>query len=275
MLAEGYNVRLLVRNIERARARLGTDFEYCAGNVEAPDAVKRALEGCVGVHVSLRGGSDPQELDITEHQGTARVAELATQQGVARLTYLSGMLVTEDAQIPGDRAKYRAEQAIRRSGVPYTIFKPTYFMETLPRHVQGNLAVVLGRQPHPLHMVAAGDFARMVSRSFRMPEAANRVFFVHGPETITIPDALRLYCSLVEPGKRVVSMPLWFMSIVDALFMRGQLRGTLQLMKAMQNLGERGDPSGANEMLGAPTTTLPRWCEEQRLHTPDRRSGHQ
>jgi NADH dehydrogenase len=268
-------VRLLVRNPERARARLGAVFEYCAGNVDDPEAVKLALEGCVGVHVSLRGGSDPQVLDAIEHRGTARVAEFAARQGVSRLTYLSGMLVAEDAQFPGDRAKYRAEQAIRQSGVPYTIFKPTYFMETLPRHIQGNVAVVLGRQPHPLHMVAAGDFARMVSRSFRVPEAANRVYFVPGPEAIAIPDALRLYCSLVEPGKLVVSMPLWFMSIVDALFMRGQLRSTLQLMKAMQNLGERGDPTEANETLGAPTTTLLRWCEEQRLRAPEKRSQSQ
>jgi len=114
-----------------------------------------------------------------------------------------------------------------------------------------------------------------VSRSFRTPEAANRIFFVHGPEAITIPDALRLYCSLVEPGERVVSMPLWFMSIVDALFMRGQLRSTLQLMKAMQRLGEHGDPSEANEMLGAPTTTLRQWCEERRLCAFENRSEPQ
>jgi uncharacterized protein YbjT (DUF2867 family) len=222
--------------------------------------------------VSLRGGSDPDELHRVEHRGTARVAELAARQGVSRLTYLSGMLVGEDAEIPGDRAKYRAEQAIRQSGVPYTVFKPTYFMETLPRHIQGNLAIVLGRQPHPLHMVAAGDFARMVSRSFQTPEAANRIFFVHGPEAITIPDALRLYCSLVEPGKRVVSMPLWFMSMVDALFIRGQIRSTLQLMREMQRVGERGDPSEANELLGAPTTTLPQWCERQQARSSERHS---
>jgi uncharacterized protein YbjT (DUF2867 family) len=137
-------------------------------------------------------------------------------------------------------------------------------METLPRHVQGRLAIVLGKQPYPLHMVAAGDFARMVSRSFRTPEAANRTFFVHGPEAITIADALRLYCSLVEPGKRVVSMPLGFISVVDALFMRGQLRSTIQLMRVMQRVGERGDPSGANEVLGARTTTLRQWCEKLR-----------
>ncbi len=264
LLHDGFSVRLLARNVDRARALLGPDFEYIAGDIDNSDVIERALEGCAGVHVSLRGSSDPDEIDRVEHRGTARVAELAARQGVSRLTYLSGMLVAEDAQIPADRAKFRAEQAIGQSGVPYTLFKPTYFMETLPRHIQGNLAIVLGSQPYPLHIVAASDFARMVSRSFRTPEAANRHFFVHGPEGITIPDALRLYCSQVEPGKRVVSMPLGFMSVVDRLFMRGQLRSTLQLMRVMQRVGERGDPSVANEVLGAPTTTLRQWCEKQR-----------
>ena len=266
LLADGYVVRLLARNVERARALLGSEFEYYAGNVDDSAAIERALDGCAGVHISLRGSSPhPEELARVEYRGTARVAELAATQGVSRLTYLSGMLVDEDAEIPGDRAKFRAERAIHQSGVPYTIFKPTYFMETLPRHIQGNLAVVLGRQPHPLHMVAAGDFARMVSRSFRTPEAANRRFFVHGPEAITIPDALRLYCSVVEPGRRVVSMPLWFMSVVDRLFMRGRLRSTLQLMRVMQRVGERGVPSTADGVLGAPMTTLRRWCEQRAL----------
>ena len=267
LLRDGFEVRLLARDVGRARTLLGPGFEYFAGDVYDSGAIERALEGCAGVHVSLRGGSDPEELDRVEHRGTACVAELAARQGVSRLTYLSGMLVGEDAKIPGDRAKYRAEQAIRSSGVPYTIFKPTYFMETLPRHVQGRLAIVLGRQPHALHMVAAGDFAQMVSRSFRMTEAENRIFFVHGPEAITIPDALRLYCSLVEPGKRVVTMPLGFMSVVDTLLARGQLRSTIQLMRVMQRVGERGDPSEANEVLGAPSTTLRQWCEKQQARS--------
>ena len=264
LLRDGFEVRLLARDVKRARTLLGADFGYFAGDVDDSGAIERALEGCAGVHVSLRGGSDPEELDRVEYRGTARVAELAARHDVSRLTYLSGILVAEDAEIPGDRAKYRAEQAIHRSGVPYTIFKPTYFMETLPRHVQGRLAIVLGRQPHPLHLVAASDFARMVSWSFKTPEAANRHFFVHGPEGITIPDALRIYCSLLEPGKRIVSMPLWFMSAVDALLMRAQLRGTIQLMRVMQRVGQRGDPSEANEVLGAPTTTLRQWCEQHR-----------
>lgn len=270
LLQDGFIVRLLTRDPERARALLGPDFEYFAGDVGDAAAIERALSSCAGVHVSLSGGSEPEEIDRVEHRGTARVAELAARRGVLRLTYLSQMLVAEDAEIPEHRAKFRAEQAIRHSGAPYTIFKPTYFMETLPRHVRGKVAVVMGRQPHPFHMVAADDFARMVSRSFRTPEAANRSLFVHGPEAVTIPEALRLYCSLVEPGKRVVSVPLWSMSVLDALFMRRQLRGTIQLMGAMQRAGERGDPSEADEVLGAPTTTLHRWCEQQHAHGHER-----
>ena len=154
--------------------------------------------------------------------------------------------------------------------MPYTIFKPTYFMDTLPQHIQGKLAVVLGRQPHPLHMVAAGDFTRLVSRSFRTPAAANRSLVVHGPEAITMADALRLYCSLVEPGTRVVAVPLGLMGLVDRWCMRGRLRRTLQLMALMQRVGERGDPAETNRLLGAPTTTVRQWCQQQQgrgIHT--------
>ena len=39
LLADGYGVRLLVRNAERARTRLGADFEYYAGDVDDTDAI--------------------------------------------------------------------------------------------------------------------------------------------------------------------------------------------------------------------------------------------
>jgi hypothetical protein len=41
--------------------------------------------------------------------------------------------------------------------------------------------------------------------------------------------------------------------------------------EATQHLGERGDPSEANKMLGAPPTALHRRCEEQRLYASENR----
>lgn len=265
LLQDGFKVRALVRDVERAQTRLGPDFEYIVGDVDDAVALERALDNCMGVHVSLNSGPKPEDHERVQHQGTAHIAELAARQNLARLTYLSGELVAEEhtQNFPSHLAKFRAEQAIQRSGVPYTIFKPAYFMDTLPRHIQGNRAIALGR-PGPLYMIAASDFARMVSRAFRTPEASNRQLFVHGPEAIRIVDALRLYCSLVEPDKKVITMPLWFMFIIDKLFLHGRMRDTLQIMQLLERFGDVGDPSETNQLLGAPMTTLYQWCEQQR-----------
>ena len=199
LLRDGFKVRLLVRDRRRARARLGGDFEYLEGDVGDASAVDRAVHGAAGVHLSLGAGGRPEELERVEHRGTAQVAEAASRHGVGRLTYLTGSLVTEPYgdKLPEHRAKLGAEDAIRRSRVPYVLFRPTYFMDNLPRHVQGKAAVVLGRQQRPLHMVAASDFARMVSRAHQVPASWGREFYVHGPEAVTIPQALELYCSLL------------------------------------------------------------------------------
>jgi uncharacterized protein YbjT (DUF2867 family) len=216
------------------------------------------------VHLSVRGGPTAESYDRVEHRGPARVAELAALAGVGRLTYVSHTLAASDAAAPSLRTKFHAEQAIAASAVPSTIFRPTYFMETLPRQVRGSRAVVLGRQPHPFHMVAATDFARMVSRALAVPESAGKRLDVHGPEAVTIADARRTYCERLAPGTRVVTRPLWFMTVLDRTVLGGQLRGTLELMRILQQCGERGEPNQANRLLGAPTTTLLQWCEQRR-----------
>ena len=259
---DGYQVRLLVRDPDRIS---GADpgFEYAEGDLDDTTSLESALAGCQAVHISVRGGPTAEQYDRVEYRGTARVAKLAAFEGVRRLTYVSHDLAAPDADAADLRAKFQAELAIASSGVPYTIFRPTYFMETLPRQVRGRRAVVLGRQPHPLHLLAAADFARLVSRSLNTPEAVERNLHIHGPEAFTIKEALRFYCEQVTPDTRVVTMPLWSMRILDRTVQRGQLRGTSGLMRALQQSGERGDPTEANQLLGAPSTTLAEWCRQR------------
>jgi uncharacterized protein YbjT (DUF2867 family) len=265
LLADGYQMRVLVRDPDRARRQLGPDFAYVQGRVEDDASLKQALENCSGVHISLQAGSNPEDIERVEYRGTVRIAELAAQHGVAHLSFMSGSFVGVDMG-PGflaDQAKERAELAIQRSGIPYTIFRPTYFMDNLPKHVQGKRAVILGRQPHQLRLVAARDFGHMVSRAFQTPEAANKVFFVQGPQALTLEEALRIYCELLAPKVRVTTIPLWTMSLLDTLFLKGKMRRTVQIMKGLQRAGEIGDPSEANAILGAPTTTVRQWCTQQ------------
>jgi uncharacterized protein YbjT (DUF2867 family) len=264
---DGYQVRLLVRDQARAAAQFGSDFEYIQGSVEEQETLKQALSRCTGVHISLQAGSNPADIERVEHLGTLRVIELAAQQPLAHLTYVSGMFVGAEvgSAVLDDHAKSSVEQALQQSGISFTIFKPTYFMDTLPQQLRGKRAMMLGKQPHPLHLVAASDFGRMVSRAFQVPEATNKIFYIQGPEALTLAEALHLYCTMLEPEKQVTTMPLWLMSVVDTLFLGRTMRRTLQIMQILQRYGEFGDPSEANRLLGAPTTTLQAWCEQQRM----------
>jgi hypothetical protein len=65
------------------------------------------------------------------------------------------------------------------------------------------------------------------------------------------------------PDRRLITVPLPVMSAIDRLFMGGKLAPSLQIMGLLARLGEYGDPGPANELLGAPTTTVEDWCRAQ------------
>ena len=123
------------------------------------NCVDEALDRCYGVHISL-----PTEV---EQQVAETVAKVAPRHGVERISYISGATVAEEHRwVPIANRKFLAEQAIRASGIPYTIFCPTWVMEILPMFVNQGRAAVFGKQPYPYHWVAAADIARMVSTAY-------------------------------------------------------------------------------------------------------------
>ena len=186
------------------------------------------------------------------------------QAGVERLNVITGASVSdENAWYYGTQAKLQAEAAIRASGVPYSIWRATWFMESLPLFVRGRRAVVMGRQPHPWSWLAVEDYARMVSTAFGAPEAAHKIFYVHGPEKLTMRQALQFYCSRARPGVRVSMVPLWILSLLARVTRNDTLGSAVSLMRYFAKVPEQGDPTEANALLGAPTTTLDEWCRQQ------------
>jgi len=263
---DGYQVRLLARNPEKAKRLLGDAYEIVQGDVENPSTLETPLTGCFGVHINLAGGPKPEDYDRIEFQGTANVANVAARLGVKRLTYISGASVREDRTwFYYAQAKFKAEGAVRDCGIAYTIFRASWFMESLRYFEKGKSAFLIGKQRAPLHWVAAKDYARIVSRSYHTPRAENKTLYVYGPETFAMDDALQLYCSIVRPGTKVWTIPIWLVSLFAKLLGDARLQDAARLMGYFQHVTEDCDPTEANEILGPPTTTLRQWCEEQRL----------
>jgi uncharacterized protein YbjT (DUF2867 family) len=251
--ADGFQVRLLARDPERASATFDATFEVVPGDVRDTGSLESALEGCAGVHISVGGPVD--RLSATN------VAALAPKLGVERITYVSGSTVFEQNRgFPMVAQKLDAEQAIRECGTPYTVFCPTWPMEQLPRFARAGQPAIIGKHPTPLHWFAADDMARMVSTAYQKPEAAHKRFFVHGPQALTMKQALERYCQVFYPdGKPVSVMPIWLAKVMGTLTRNDALKFASRLMAYFDKVGELGDPTEANRILGAPTTMLDDW----------------
>jgi len=254
----GFRVRIMTRDPHRASKLFDGSFEIVAGDPSDTGCLEQALHGCDGVHISL-----PTEV---EQQVAELVAKLAARHGVERISYISGATVAEENRwFPMTNRKFLAEQAIREAGVPYTIFCPTWFMESLPLFVVQGRASVLGKQPHPYHWVAADDYARMVSTAHGLAEAANQRIIVLGPEAIGMHEALRRYCAVFHPDiKQVSTMPLWLVRLLATLTRNQDLKSAGELMAYFDKVGESSNLAKANRMLGTPTTTLDSWLERRK-----------
>ena len=124
-------------------------------------------------------------------------------------------------------------------------------------------ATIIGSQPHRYHYLAADDYAGMVSRAFSVAEAADRELTVLGPEPFTMREALEVYRAACFPELRISTMPIWLFRLIATVRGDQTMRFVAMLFGAFAQLGESGDPKEANELLGAPQTTLAQWCARQ------------
>lgn len=254
----GFIVRLMVRDIEKAAKRFGNNFEIVKGNIIDMESLEKAMGDCFGVHINLSGE--------IEQLGVENVSSVALKQKLQRITYISGTSVAEEnTWTPVIKRKFIAEKAIRESGVAYSIFCPTWFMEILHKYVRGTRAFVFGKQPNPYHLIAADDYARMVAASYRLEDAINKRFIIHGPEGILFHEAVKRYCGAFHPEiKKVSTMPYWLAAIFSTIKGKKEMKLASDFMAAFEKIGEKGDPSEANSILGAPKIKFKDWLQQKK-----------
>ncbi len=254
---DGFLVRVLARDLEKGEAQFDEGFELVPGDVTDLASLERAMAGCHGVHISTGGAVDQISAE--------NVAALAPQLGIAHITYMSGSTVcAENGWFPMTAQKLAAETAVRQCGVPYTIFCPTWPMEQLPRFVINGRATLVGDLQTPWHWFASGDLGRMVANAYKRDAALGKRLYIHGPEAIPMKAALEQYCAVFHPAiEEVMVMPIEAARATAEATGNMMLMFFTELMAYFQKVGEPGDPTQANQIVGAPATTLTAWMEQR------------
>jgi len=219
--AEGYAVRCLVRRgSERDLRGLGA-IERVEGDVMARQSLDDGMTGCdtvvhlVGIiHERPAIGSTFERVHI---QGTQNVLDAAAAAGVRRYVHMSALGSRPAARSRYHQTKWAAEEAVRSSPLPWTIFRPSIIYGrgdefiTMLRSMLERLPIVpvvgSGRQrlqPVPVEQVAHG-FARALA----LGATVKHSYDVGGPDAVSMVELLDAIASALARRRRLkVHVPI-------------------------------------------------------------------
>ena len=190
---------------EERRGPLPDDIEIRRADVHTGEGLADALRGADALVIALAFRNSPME-SPGRHQtfleidagGTERLVRAAREVGVGRVAYVSGAGAAPDAERHWFRAKWRAEEAVRGSGMTWTIVRPTWIFG--PRDVSLNRFIGFARRLPAVPMTNlggqllapawVGDAAALVADALRDPAADGQVLELGGPETMPMREVI-------------------------------------------------------------------------------------
>ncbi|MEM9444634.1 MAG: NAD(P)H-binding protein [Verrucomicrobiota bacterium] len=124
----GHSVRVLARDVEKAQSILGSkQVEVVQGDILETTTLKKAFQDVravvhlVGIIAEIRDSS----FEKIHVQGTRNVVTAAKKASVSRFLHVSAIGTREYAASNYHKSKWQAEELIRKSSLPWTIFRPS------------------------------------------------------------------------------------------------------------------------------------------------------
>jgi uncharacterized protein YbjT (DUF2867 family) len=204
-LAQGHQIRALVRPASNTSrfGDLAERIEFCEGDMLNRPSLEKALAGMDGVIISIR--LTPGEIQKgrtymeVELGGVKNSVDAARQLGLRKIIFISAAGVGPQCISDMYQAKYGAEEAIRASGIDYTIFKPSgMFKDFDAFHIPNVLKMGEAHEwpfgPIDLHMnpLSHIDLAACMVSALDNPKASRMTIEIGGPDCITACDLLNM-----------------------------------------------------------------------------------
>lgn len=254
LLKAGFEVTALARDPDKASRILPERTDVVQADVRDIERLKSGLNGQHAVYLSLSVAPTEKQDDFhAETEGLKNILEAARATGIKRVGYLSAMVQNSAENDWWVLDVWRnAIGQIKSSEIPYTIFYPTNFMETLPqRHVVGGLLALIGTARYPNYWIAGRDYGAQVARSFQIAAAAGREYFVQGPEPMTYDEAAFRFARSSKKRVRVAKLPLALLQCLgafsQAMDFNARMIGTVlrypEEFRAAETWKELGKPS--------------------------------
>lgn len=240
LLEDGHQVRLLVRNVEKAKKQFGEKCEYHVGDVTNKDSLKGCCEGIdVVFHLVAKSGNElpsKENFDIFRKINVGGTENLIAEcRGIKKFIYVSstaamGLVkeipITEnskcDPYLPYQVTKYEAEALIRKKceeGFPGIIVRPTkvyginelnYSYLTLAKLVKKGMFFKIGNSHNYTSNVYVSDFAQSLAK-LADSGVIGETYIITSEDSMDFIESGKIIAEELGVKLRVIKVPACFM----------------------------------------------------------------
>lgn len=248
LLGEGHTVRALVRDPQKSSQLAQDKVTLIAGDVVEGTGLEEGLRGCdAAIHlVGIIAEKGKNTFEAVHHAGTRNVVEAAKRAGIKRFIQMSALGVRADGHAAYQTTKWRGEEEVRKSGIPYCILRPslifgpgdgfvTQMMETMRsaplfRPVPGN------GSPR-FRPIFIEDVTACFAKALMAEAATNQTIELGGADELTLNEVLAeiTRCAGVHKSAVHIPMPLMF---TGAFFAQALLKNPPVTMDQLRMLKE-------------------------------------
>jgi uncharacterized protein YbjT (DUF2867 family) len=228
LLDEGHRVRALVRDPGQAAAAVRDNVEFLAGDVVSGSGLDAAMAGCDAViHlVGIIAEKGANTFEAVHHLGTRNVVEAAKRAGVRRFIHMSALGVRPDGVAEYQTSKWKGEEEVRRSGIPFCILRPSLIFGPGDGFVAQMMEIM---RKSPFFRAVPGDgsprfrpiFIEDVTfcfaRALVTEAATNQTIELGGADELSLNEVLEEIARCAGVSKPAVHIPLPLMMLGTAV----------------------------------------------------------
>lgn len=204
LVDRGANVRGLVRDESKGQSLKDSGVEVAIGNLNDHGSIENALEGIEKVFLLTPVGEDaPQQ--------ARNVIDAAVKQGSPYIVRMSAVGAAFDAPSRNSRAHAETEADLKKSGLPYTILKPHFFMQNFMMSAESIASegkIYMPYKDGKIGMVDIRDIVNVSAVILTGEGHEGKTYTPTGPESISIAEVAAAFSSALDKEVNYIDVPM-------------------------------------------------------------------
>ena len=222
-LTKGYPVRCMVRNFRKANFLKEWGVELVYGDFTRPETIPPCFKGITAViDASTSRANELDSLKKVDWDGKLCLIEAAKAANIKRFIFFSAQNVEQFENIPLMKVKSGIETKLKKSGIPYTIFRLTGFYQGLIEQyaipILEDLPIWVTNDNTYISYMDTQDIARFCLRSLQIPQTINQTFVLSGVRGWVSSEIISLCEQLAGQEAKVQRIPLFALKFVSNFF---------------------------------------------------------